>query len=179
MTGRGSGSQDGGPAFSKSRRDAMISTARKAAKDLAIQAQDLDFGILKFGKSFDELAWVQSFNGGAKGRDKSATARLALVIGVGQFNTMIQQGTVLGGIVDINLLKTQAPTHYKALEKAGILKPSERTALTMINRIRNSMAHVYSNTTPEETYTAIKNFHYLLNSDLPQRLDAWLKDLGI
>jgi uncharacterized protein YutE (UPF0331/DUF86 family) len=81
--------------------------------------------------------------------------------------------------MDRALKKAQAPSHYKALEKTGVLRPAERRVLTTINRTRNGVAHIYGEVTADEVHGAIEEFEALLSGDLPERIKEWLVRLGL
>lgn len=123
--------------------------------------------------------WREAFDAPVPERSQCDTALLAFLVGVGEFNTVIQTGAVLDGLMNPRLRKTQAPNHYKALEKEGILRPFERSALTTINRVRNGVAHVYGEATADEVHEAIEEFEKLLSGDLPKRIKDWLVRLGL
>lgn len=181
MSGRGSEPGVGGdtPTFAKSKLDAWLDEIRQAAEDLQKQAESLRFGMGQFPPDFDRTAWRKAFDAPVPDRLKCDTALLAFVVGIGELNTMIQNGAVITGLMPESLRKMQVPVHYGALEKAGILKPAERTALAMCNRARNGVAHHYASATADEVYEAISDFDKLLVSDLPIRLRDWLVGLGL
>jgi hypothetical protein len=181
VSGRGSEPDAGSdkPVLPKSKLEAWLDEIRQAAEDLHGQAESLRYGMDQFPPGFDKTAWRKAFDAPLPDRLRCDTALLAFVIGIGEFNTMIQNGAVIDGLMPESLRKMQVPTHYGALEKAGILKPAERRTLTMCNRARNGVAHHYASATADEVYEAISEFHKLLSSDLPNRLRDWLIGLGL
>lgn len=132
-----------------------------------------------FPPDFDKADWREAFDASVPRRNQCDTALLAFVVGIGEFNTAIQTGTVLDGLMSPAQKKTQAPNHYKALERAGILRPAERNKLTTINRTRNGVAHIYGEVTADEVHDAIEAFEMLLSSDLSERIKNWLVSLGL
>jgi hypothetical protein len=160
-------------------RDSWLDEARTALEDLQEQAASLRHGMGLFPPDFDKADWRNAFDAPVPERNQCDTALLAFLVGVGEFNTTVQTGAVLDGLINPSLKKTQAPTHYKALEKAGVIHPVERRVLTTINRTRNGVAHVYGEVTADEVHWAIEEFEALLNSDLPERIKDWLIGLGL
>jgi uncharacterized protein YutE (UPF0331/DUF86 family) len=59
------------------------------------------------------------------------------------------------------------------------LRPAERQILTVVNRTRNGVAHIYGEATADEVHEAIEEFETLLGSDLPERIKNWLVRLGL
>jgi hypothetical protein len=176
--GRASG-REGQPPAAESEREAWLDEARTALEDLREQVASLRHGMGLFPPDFDKATWREAFDAPVPRRNQCDTALLAFLVGIGEFNTALQSGTVLDGLVDPALKKSQAPTHYKALEEAGILRPAERQSLTTINRTRNGVAHIYGEATADEVHEAIEEFEGLLSGDLPQRIKNWLVRLGL
>jgi hypothetical protein len=167
------------PRIADAQREAWLDEVRTALKDLQEQAASLRHGMKMFPPEFDRADWREAFDAPVPRRTQCDTALLAFLIGVGEFNTVIQTGAVLDGLMGPALKKTQAPNHYKALEKAGIIRPFERAALTMINRVRNGVAHIYGEATADEVHEAIEEFEKLLGGDLTKRMKDWLLRLGL
>lgn len=167
------------PATATSKLEAWLDEIRQAAEDLRVQAEGLRYGMDQFPPGFDRTAWRKAFDAPLPDRLRCDTALLAFVVGIGELNTMIQNGTVIDGLMPEGLRKTQVPTHYGALEKAGILRPAERRTLAMCNRARNGVAHHYAGATADEVHEAISEFDRLLTSDLSGRLRDWLVGLGL
>lgn len=167
------------PSVSETERESWLDEARTALEDLQEQVASLRHGMGLFPPDFDKADWREAFDASVPRRNQCDTALLAFLVGFGEFNTAIQTGAVLDGLVSPALRKTQAPSHYKVLEKAGILYPAERRALTTINRTRNGVAHVYGEATADEVHGAIEEFEALLSSDLPERIKNWLVSLGL
>lgn len=173
---------DGGAAQAPgtdSERESWLDEARTALEDLQEQVASLRHGMGLFPPDFDRDAWRETFDASVPQRNQCDTALLAFLLGIGEFNTAIQAGAVLDGLVSPALKKTQAPSHYMALEEAGILRPAERRTLTTINRTRNGVAHVYGEATADEVHEAIAEFEALLSGDLPRRVKDWLVRLGL
>lgn len=167
------------PAITSTQREAWLDEVRTALKDLQEQVASLRHGMSLFPPDFDQEDWRKAFDADVPERNRCDTALLAFLVGIGELNTAIQTGAVLDGLMSPTLKKTQAPNHYKALEKAEVLRPAERTALTTINRTRNGVAHVYGEATADEVHEAIREFEKLLSSDLPERIKKWLGTLGL
>lgn len=167
------------PLATESERESWLDEARTALEDLQEQVASLRHGMGLFPPDFDKTAWREAFDAPVPRRNQCDTALLAFLVGIGEFNTAIQTGAVLDGLISPALKKTQAPSHYRALEEAGILRFAERQALTTINRIRNGVAHIYGEATADEVHGAIEAFEAILSSDLPQRVKNWLVRLGL
>jgi hypothetical protein len=163
----------------ESERESWLDEARTALEDLQEQVASLRHGMGLFPPDFDKTAWREAFDAPVPQRNQCDTALLAFLVGIGEFNTAIQSGTVLDGLIAPALKKTQAPSHYRALEEAGILRPAERQILTTINRTRNGVAHIYGEATADEVHGAIEAFEAILSGDLPQRVKDWLVRLGL
>jgi hypothetical protein len=180
MSEQGEGpAQPESPPFTKVQAESWLDEARAALEDLREQVASLRHGMGLFPPDFDKASWCEAFDAPVPQRNQCDTALLAFVVGIGEFNTAIQTGTVLDGSMSPAQKKTQAPNHYTALEKAGILRPAEREALTTINRTRNGVAHIYGEVTGDEVHKAIEAFEMLLSSDLPERIKNWLVSLGL
>jgi len=139
----------------------------------------LRHGMGLFPPDFDKADWREAFEAAVPERNRCDTALLAFLVGVGEFNTALQTGAVIAGLVGPELRKTRAPRHYQALEEAGILRPAERRLLNTINRTRNGVAHVYGDATADEVHEAIEGLEALLSGDLPERIKNWLVGLGL
>jgi hypothetical protein len=178
--GRGvSPAQQEQPPVTDVQREAWLDEVRTALKDLREQTASLRHGMKMFPPDFDKGDWREAFDAPVPQRNQCDTALLAFLVGVGELNTVVQTGAVLDGLMSPALKKTQAPNHYKALEKVGVLRPSERTTLTTINRVRNGVAHIYGEATADEVHEAIEEFEKLLSGDLSKRIKAWLVGLGL
>jgi len=153
------------PAITDAQREAWLDEVRIALEDLQEQVASLRHGMSMFPPDFDKTDWREAFDAPVPQRHQCDTALLAFIVGIGELNTVIQTGAVLDGLMSPALKKTQAPNHYKALEKAGILHPAKRTALITINRTRNGVAHVYvyGKATADEVHEAIGEFEKLLS----------------
>lgn len=167
------------PPIADVQREAWLDEMRTALEDLQEQVASLRHGMSMFPPSFDKTSWREAFDAPVPDRNRCDTALLAFIVGVGELNTVIQTGAVLDGLMSPTLKKTQAPNHYKALEKAEILRPAEQTALLTINRTRNGVAHIYGEVTADEVYEAIEEFEKLLSGDLPLRIKNWLVQVGL
>lgn len=167
------------PPFTRVQAESWLDEARVALEDLQEQIASLRHGMGLFPPDFDKAAWREAFDAPVPRRNQCDTALLAFIVGIGEFNTALQTGTVLDGMISPNLRKTQAPSHYKALEKAKVLRSAEVRALTTINRTRNGIAHIYGEVTADEVHDAIEEFELLLSGDLPKRIGDWLVRLGL
>ncbi len=179
MSGRRGDDAGQAPPIDGVQRESLLDEARTALGDLQEQVASLRHGMGLFPPDFDKADWREAFDASVPRRNQCDTALLAFVVGIGELNTALQIGAVLDGLMSPALRKTQAPSHYKALEQAGILRPAERRALTTINRTRNGVAHIYGEVTADEVHEAIEEFEALLGSDLPGRIKTWLVRLGL
>lgn len=93
------------PPVADSERESWLDEARTALEDLQKQVASLRYGMGLFPPDFDKTDWREAFDAPVPRRNQCDTALLAFLVGIDEFNTAIQTGAVLDGLISPALKK--------------------------------------------------------------------------
>jgi hypothetical protein len=152
---------------------------REAVSDLPAQQADLRYAKQSFAPNFDRNAWRAAFDGtDPADRAKVNAVNWPTVTLVNHLNTVIINASVLAGFRNWDQRKTDAPGHYHALKKAGLISEATRRNLDRANAIRVSMTHMYATATADDVHELVSMLDTLAPRVMAD-LASWLQSMGI
>ena len=148
---------------------------QEAVSDIPPQQADLSYAKQFFPPNFDSNAWRAAFEGADPAdRAKVNAVNWPTVTLVNRLNMVIINASVLAGFRSWEQRKTDAPGHYHALKKAGLISDATRRNLDRANAIRVSMTHMYATATADDVHELVS-----MLDTLAPRVTADLKSMGI